>query len=147
MICQCQSVSDLSCNVSHRFGFHHFLKIRTASNTFFYQFPNCLPYSDLEEGLEKLEWALENDPRPLSKETIHKLSWEGANDRLFEASAISKDELDEWQETGKIKDDEDAARFHVDTAMKGQLVQKYFGGVFRNGEPTEVTTEAQSKTS
>ena len=98
----------------------------TASNTFFAQFPNCLLYSSLDESLEKLDWALENDPKPLDEETATKLSWEGANERLFESSIITKDEWLEWQDTGKIKSDDDAARFHVETGMKGQLIGNFF---------------------
>jgi hypothetical protein len=55
-----------------------------------------------------------------------KLSWEGANERLFDSSAVTKDEYMEWEDTGKIKSDDDAARFHVETGMKGQLIGKFF---------------------
>lgn len=89
----------------------------------------------MDDCLSKLEWALENNPKTLSKEHAHVLSWEGATDRLYEAAAITKDEQDEWEETGKIQGDEDAARFHVETGMKGLLIHKYFGGVLKNDEP------------
>ena len=100
----------------------------TASNTFFYQFPNCLAYTSLEDCLEKLEWALANDPVPLSEESAQKLSWEGANERLFDSAAVTRDEWEEWAETGKLKSDADAARFHVETGMTGQLIGKFFTG-------------------
>ena len=97
-----------------------------ASNTFFLQFPNCLSYSDLDDCLEKLEWALAHEPEPLTDEMAKKLSWEGANERLFASSAITRDEWNEWEESGKIKSDDDAAKFHVETGMKGQLIGKFF---------------------
>ena len=105
-----------------------FLRAALASNTFFQQFPNCLPYDSLEDCLGKLEWALRNDPAPLDDESALKLSWEGANERLFDSSAVTRDEWEEWAETGKLKSDIDAARFHVETGMKGQLIGKFFTG-------------------
>jgi len=71
---------------------------------------------------------LANEPKPLSEESALKLSWEGANERLFESSAVTKDEYEEWVETGRIKSDDDAARFHVETGMRGQLIGKFFTG-------------------
>lgn len=87
-----------------------------------------MAYDSLEDCLEKLEWALRNDPAPLDDESALKLSWEGANERLFDSSAVTRDEWEEWAETGKLKSDIDAARFHVETGMKGQLIGKFFTG-------------------
>lgn len=96
------------------------------SNIFFEQFPNCLQYSSLEECLEKLDYALKNNPKPLDEETAAKLSWEGANERLFKSSTITREEWKDWQENGKIKGDDNAARFHAETGMKGQLIGNFF---------------------
>ena len=57
---------------------------------------------------------------------MSKLSWEGANERLFEAASINKEDWEEWEATGKLKSDIDAARFHVETGKKGQLIGKFF---------------------
>jgi hypothetical protein len=62
----------------------------------------------------------------LSVDIAQKLSWEDANERLFDSSAVTKDQFMEWEETGKIRSDDDAARFHVETGMKGQLIGKFF---------------------
>ncbi|OEU16810.1 hypothetical protein FRACYDRAFT_138536, partial [Fragilariopsis cylindrus CCMP1102] len=62
------------------------------SNTFFLQFPNCLAYETKSECVEKIKFALENDPVPLSAEDKYKLTWEGANLRLYEASAMTEAE-------------------------------------------------------
>lgn len=119
----------------------------TASNTFFYQFDNCLEYDTLEDCLEKLEWALANEPKPLDKDSALKLSWEGATERLYESSAITKDEWEEWEETGKIKSDDDAAKFHVETGMKGQLIGKFFtGDKSEDSESKPVDKSDESKT-
>ncbi|CAB9509875.1 Digalactosyldiacylglycerol synthase 1, chloroplastic [Seminavis robusta] len=96
------------------------------SNMFFLQFPNCLAYTSLEDCLVKLEYALAHEPVPLTEEVAKKLSWEGANERLFESSSVTKDEWAEWEKDGKIKSDDDAARFHVETGMRGQLIGKFF---------------------
>ena len=56
------------------------------------------------------------------------LSWEGANERLFDSASVTRDEWEEWTETGKLKSDLDAARFHVETGMKGQLIGNFFSG-------------------
>ena len=112
--------------LQHLTNFFLSLHPPTASNTFFAQFPNCLQYASLEECLQKLEWALNNDPKPLDKQTATMLSWDGANERLFESSTITKEEWRQWQENGKIKSDDDAARFHCETGMKGQLIGNFF---------------------
>ena len=99
-----------------------------------------MAYESLEDCLAKLEWALSHDPTPLDEEAGQKLSWEGANERLFDSAAVTKDELLEWQETGKIKSDNDAARFHVETGMKGQLIGKFFARDKPSEEPEETNS-------
>jgi len=111
------------------------------SNDFFLQFPNCLHYKNLEECVGLMEYALAHDPKPLDDETRTKLSWEGANERLFESSTITKEEYQQWEKDGKIKGDDDAARFHVETGMKGQLIGSFF-----NREQTSKDDKADGAT-
>lgn len=61
------------------------------SNEFFEQFPNCLTYRTAEEFASNVYWALHNDPRPLTPELRYTLSWEAANERLVDASMITRD--------------------------------------------------------
>lgn len=98
----------------------------TASNEFFLKFPNCLAYTSIEECVEKLHWALEHDPQPLSEEQRRAFSWEGATDRLFEASQMTIDEKKKRDTTDK--EDKGVAKFHVDSMIKGHLLTKFFAG-------------------
>lgn len=96
------------------------------SNTFFLQFPNCLAYESLSECVEKLEWALANSPVPLTEEYRHRFTWEGATERLFEASVITVGESMKQRE-----DDQATSRIawlHVESAKKANLIGKMFGG-------------------
>ena len=96
------------------------------SNTFFLQFPNCLSYTNLEECVQKLKWALQNDPRPLSAEHAHIFSWEAATDRFIEASMITKREALERKESGKDKVDSRMAWLHAESGKKGHLIKTFF---------------------
>eukprot|EP00980_Cylindrotheca_fusiformis_P006413 scaffold1375_cov137-Cylindrotheca_fusiformis.AAC.2 len=80
-----------------------------ASNTFFVQFSNCLAFSSKEDCIEKIRHALSNDPQPLSKEAATMLSWEGANNRLFDAALMTRTEYEE-RENSK---DKDLANLHI----------------------------------
>lgn len=98
-----------------------------ASNEFFYQFPNCLAYENLDDCVTKIQYALENEPEPLQEHYRRILSWEGATERLFEASGITRKE-DKTRKENKLHEEEmKAARFHVETAKKSQMVTKFFG--------------------
>jgi len=88
------------------------------SNTFFLQFPNCLAYESKNECVQHIKFALVNDPTHLSPEDRHKLTWEGANVRLFEASLISLEEAEE-----RNKKTGDFARMHIDTMKTGAFFQ------------------------
>ena len=64
---------------------------RHPSNEFFYQFPNCLMYTTPGEFAANVDWALNNDPRPLSPELRHELTWEAATERLIDACCLTVD--------------------------------------------------------
>lgn len=59
------------------------------SNDFFAQFPNCLPYTNKEEFVGNLYYALTHSPEPLTKEYSYALSWEAATERFAAAGSIS----------------------------------------------------------
>jgi hypothetical protein len=83
------------------------------SNEFFYDFPNCLAYEDLEECVDKMVFALSHSPELLSSSDAHRLSWEGATERLYRAARISVAEADEYKQK-HASDDEKAARLHIE---------------------------------
>ena len=95
-----------------------------ASNEFFIRFDNCLAYGDKKECIERIKWALENDPKPLTQDQVHSFSWEGATERLFESAGLTKSEADRRIGSGTATADRDAARFHVESGRKGQFIQQ-----------------------
>lgn len=62
---------------------------RHPSNEFFYQFPNCLPFTGEREFAANIWKALTTDPEPLSAEMRFLLSWEAANLRLIESAKVT----------------------------------------------------------
>lgn len=100
----------------------------TASNDFFYRFPNCLPYETLDECVTKMQFALENDPRPLDEDTRRMLSWEGATDRLYKAAAISVKEQESRDASDMEKEREKAVKFHLNSCRRSQFVTNLFSG-------------------
>jgi hypothetical protein len=95
-----------------------------GSNTFFLQFPNCLSYDSWDECLERLQFALKNEPQPLSELHRHALSWDGATERLIEAAALTQREYDNRKLKGLDKADVKAAQFHVDAGTKSNWLRK-----------------------
>lgn len=91
------------------------------SNDFFTQFPNCLAYNDLDDCVEKLQYALSHSPTRLSEEDAFKLSWEGATERLYDAALRQESTPEEKEQSVK------AAQFHVETSKKSQYVSSLFG--------------------
>ncbi|GKZ01460.1 hypothetical protein MPSEU_001096600 [Mayamaea pseudoterrestris] len=98
------------------------------SNEFFYQFPNCLAYEDIDDCVAKLQYALLNRPEYLADKHVHMLSWHGATERLFKASAITEAEMARRTESGMVAADEKAAKFHVDGASKSHMLKKIISG-------------------
>ncbi len=97
------------------------------SNEFFLQFPNCLAYQSLRECVEKIKWALENDPEPLSEEHAHIFTWEAATDRLIQSSFITKREAKERRKDGHDKGDLRMAWLHSEGGKKGHFIKTLFG--------------------
>ena len=64
------------------------------SNDFFAQFPNCLPYTNKEEFVGNLYYALTHSPEPLTEEYSYALSWEAATERFAAAGSISAAEAE-----------------------------------------------------
>ncbi|GAX13403.1 hypothetical protein FisN_34Lh002 [Fistulifera solaris] len=91
------------------------------SNDFFVQFPNCLAYDDLDDCVEKLQYALSHSPTKLSEEDSFKLSWEGATERLYDAALREESTPEEKEQSRK------AAQFHIETSKKSQYVSNLFG--------------------
>jgi glycosyltransferase involved in cell wall biosynthesis len=101
---------------------------RHPSNEFFLKFPNCLAYADLDECVTKLQYALQNDPEPLDEETARMLSWEGATDRLYKASAVMEEEEKAREASGMQKERLKAAKFHLDSCRRSHFVSNLFSG-------------------
>ena len=84
------------CNVSLLFdtqalGMNKFVIIpHHPSNIFFEQFPNCLMYNNPTEFVSNLQYAIANDPRPLSPNHYYALTWEAATERLYDASIVTQ---------------------------------------------------------
>lgn len=68
------------------------------SNDFFSQFPNCLPYTNKEEFVGNLYYALTHAPEPLSEEYSYALSWEAATERFAAAGSVSVAEAEAMEE-------------------------------------------------
>jgi len=105
------------------------------SNAFFLQFPNCLAFESKRECVEKIKFALENNPVPLSPEDKHKLTWEGANKRLYETSLITEAEAEE-----RNKKTNDFARLHMETMKTGA----FFQGLWSRGVHKKVVTREEN---
>ena len=95
----------------------------TASNTFFVQFPNCLAFETKKDCVDKVKWALENDPHPLSEDDKHKLTWDGANERLFLSS-----EMTERQAKIMNKRSAHYAKMHMDAMKTGFFFKDFLAG-------------------
>ena len=73
-----------------------------------------------------MQYALENDPEPLNEETRRMLSWEGATERLFKASAITEEEQKARDESDMAEDRTKAVKFHLNSCRRSQFVTNLF---------------------
>merc|ERR1711957_220363 len=86
------------------------------SNEFFYQFPNCLAYEDMQEFVEHIQYALEHDPVPLTEEMAHIFTWDAAMERLTTAASITKSEYALLEQSGKLQRDKRKAWIHKESS-------------------------------
>lgn len=56
------------------------------------QFANCLTYTDPAGFSDALLHALSNEPSPMDEETLGRLSWESATQRLLDVTAIAPEQ-------------------------------------------------------
>jgi hypothetical protein len=81
--------------------------------------------------VEKVKWALENVPIPLSPEDKHKLTWEGANQRLFKSSKLTMKEA-----KNRNKRTAEFSRMHMDAMKTGFFFKDFLAG--RNKQKKKV---------
>jgi len=96
------------------------------SNDFFVQFTNCLSYDTLEECADKMAWALENTPAPLSEEERRKFTWEAATERLMESSIVTVKQARERAENGMDKTDARIAYWLSESGEKSNMIRNLF---------------------
>ena len=108
-----------------------------TSNEFFLQFSNCLAYETMRECVEKIQWALENDPVPLTEEEAHIFTWHAATDRLIEAAIVTKREARERSKSGFDKADSRMAWIHSEGGKKGSFIKAFFGQTIDKVEDTD----------
>jgi hypothetical protein len=82
----------------------------------------------MDDCVRKIQYALTNKPEPLTDKFVRMLSWEGATDRLYDSSGMTRDEADKLKEAGRVEKREKAARFHVDSAQKSHFVTSLLSG-------------------
>ena len=99
------------------------------SNEFFYQFPNCLAYKDMNEFVGHIKYAFEHDPVPLSDEMAHRFTWEAAMDRLTQAAAITESQYAELEKSGRLQRDKRKAWIHKESGrmIKGEALKSIVG--------------------
>jgi hypothetical protein len=85
-----------------------------------------LTFESTKECCKKLKWALVNEPVSLSDEDRYKFTWEGATERLFAQSGITKREMRERERSGTDKADSRVAWFHAEGGKTGQFVGKLY---------------------
>jgi len=128
------SVSEVLCTTTaESLAMGNFVVIPLhVSNEFFYPFPNCLTYAGPEEFIEKLQYALSNNPVPIDTKMGHDLSWEAAIDRLVEAASMSNEEFQGIRESREGVIDERIASYHrglwTQNNVVGPTVQSFLGG-------------------
>jgi hypothetical protein len=101
---------------------------RHVSNEFFFQFTNCLPYASMKECLKNIQWALENDPTPLSEKESHIFTWDAATDRMIGASIVTVREARDRSRSGRDKGDSRMAWIHSQSGKNGSFIKNAFFG-------------------
>lgn len=75
-----------------------------------------------------MQYALSHNPEPLIEKYAHMLSWDGATQRLFDVSSISKTEAEDRRENGMEAEDIRAAKFHISSTKKSHFVARLLSG-------------------
>ena len=99
-----------------------------ASNEFFLQFTNCLAYETLRECVKMIQWALDNEPSPLTEEEAHIFTWGAATDRMIKASIVTKREARDRNTHGFDKADSRMAWIHSQGGKKSSFIKTTFFG-------------------
>lgn len=86
--------------------------------------------------MEKVKWALEKEPKPLSPEDKHKLTWEGANQRLFKASQLTMK-----QAKNMNKKTAEFTKMHMDAIKTGFFFKDFLAGRNKQKKKTEKSTD------
>lgn len=99
------------------------------SNEFFYKFPNCLAYKDMEEFVKHMQYAMSNQPEALSAELKYCFTWDAAMERLVKSAAISEKDKRIMEKSGRLKRDERKAFLHKESGrlMKGDVLRGLVG--------------------
>ncbi|GAB5366036.1 hypothetical protein AAMO2058_001109600 [Amorphochlora amoebiformis] len=119
------SVSEVLCTTSaEALAMGKFVILpKHESNKFFEQFPNALMYSTPDEFREKIKYAKEHDPKPLTPQVRNMLTWEAATKRFIQA-AQTTDRMAQigWQ-------DDVGASFHtwLGKGKKGNAIRRIAG--------------------
>lgn len=112
------SVSEVLCTTTaEALAMGKFVVIpRHPSNNFFEQFPNALLYNSLDDAVDKIIFAIENNPTPLNAALSRMLSWEAATERLIKASIVTLGKEDESTISARRKMDLQIAWLHSEAS-------------------------------
>ena len=129
------STSEVLCTTSaEALAMNKFVILpRHPSNSFFEGFANCLTYDTLEECAERMEWALANDPAPLSEDERRRFTWEAATERLVESSAVTVGQARERSENGMDRTDERIAFWLAESGEKSSLIKGFLNREGKDG--------------
>ena len=112
------SVSEVLCTTTaEALAMGKFVVIpRHPSNNFFEQFPNALLYNSLDDAVDKILFAVDNNPTPLNAAFSKMLSWEAATERLIKASIVTLGKEDESTISARRKKDLQIAWLHSEAS-------------------------------